>query len=144
MGASNSIVTQLQQIYLISDSTDGILMERLDAVRERLEYLTNEMRQKYVFTTRTDASTNIEQLMKSAVCIVVCVSQNTVNHQNYQEMGLIHRFKHKLLFVIAKPFFNPKTNSHTKNLVGNQRYKTLYNRVDEADKLATDIYLHYY
>ena len=147
MGASNSIHTKFQQIYIISDSTDETLVERLHAVRARLNDVTNE-RQKYVFTSRQKmddpTADNIEQLMKTAVCIAVCVSQKTVDRNNYIEMGLIHRFRDKLLFIIAKPFFSPSTNPNTKILVGNQRWKTLYNQDDEADNLATDIYLHYY
>jgi hypothetical protein len=145
MGASASIQTQTN-IYVSYDERDIQGSRRIQQVCDILKKQEIFKNNKYHFISHSSTTTNLEMDMEKAACIIFCISAYT--HCSYkQNLELKTAIQNdtcnkKILYIITTEKFNPKENPETKAIIGNNKWKPLYDE-KYATELITDVLLQY-
>jgi len=147
MGASASIQSLTPTpIYVSYDERDIQGSRRIQQVCDIIEKQEIFKHNKYHFITHLSTTTNLEMAMENAACIIFCISAYTHNSykQNMELKTAIQKNIHdkKMLYVVTTEKFNPKENPETKAIIGNHRWKPLYDE-KYAMELITDVLLQY-
>ena len=141
MGASAS-VQHTTNIYISYDERD---IQGYKNIQQACSVLENQdlfKHNKYQFLQKTSVE-SIETAMNQSECIIFCISSYTqCSYTQNLELKIATHSKNskKILYVVTTEKFNPKENPETKAIVGNHRWKPLYNE-NYTSEFITDILL---
>ena len=141
MGDSASI-QRPTNIYISYDERDIQGSKNIQHVCSILETQEIFKHNKYQFPQKTSVE-RIETAMNQSECIIFCISAHTQRSytQNLELKIATHsKNSKKIIYVITTEKFNPKENPETKAIIGNHRWKPLYDE-KYTSEFITDILL---
>lgn len=144
MGASASIQL-ITNIYVSYDERDVQGFKYIQRVCDILEKQNTFKHNKYQIVSNSSTATELERAIDNSSCIIICISSYTQCSytQNLElQIATKPKYNKKILYIITSEKFNPRENPETKAIIGNQKWKPLYNE-KYITELTTDILLQY-